>query len=312
MTPFKEIKKVLLKLIICFTLIIFSVSTQITQISADDTHDFAGGTGTRSDPYQIETVDHLDNVRKYLNQTVYFQLNNDIDLTTFLEDKPAGWNPIGTVKFNSFSGHFDGKGHSVTGLWFKQNNAPTNDQRNNIGLFGYTQDATITNLGVETNDTMGGINIIDDEIGLNVGILAGYSIKTKISNCYSKGKISISSYYINVGGLLGKIEGSEVLESYSDVNLRISDFIFNVSLGGLIGTSIASNVLKSFAIGRISDEIGSNITGNVGGFIGTLDTANLINAFSDNYSNMSVSTTNSWVNVGGFAGLISSGRIQKS
>ena len=42
---------------------------------------FAGGSGTSADPYLVETAEHLNNVRNYLNNSsVYFKQIADIDL----------------------------------------------------------------------------------------------------------------------------------------------------------------------------------------------------------------------------------------
>ena len=59
---------------------------------------FAGGTGTESDPYQVATAEQLQAVNDFLSSS--FVQTEDIDLTDIV------WKPIGT-----FTGHYNGQGH---------------------------------------------------------------------------------------------------------------------------------------------------------------------------------------------------------
>ena len=85
--------------------------------------EFAGGSGTVGDPYQITKLEHLNNVRKYLNK--HFILMNDLD---FNMTKPSdyentankitwttgqGWVPIGG-SIGQFIGNFNGNGYEIT------------------------------------------------------------------------------------------------------------------------------------------------------------------------------------------------------
>lgn len=66
-------------------------------LSANVNAQFAGGTGTESDPYIIQTAEQLNEVRNYLDGN-NFRLDNDIDLTSYLAANSAenGWLPIGS------------------------------------------------------------------------------------------------------------------------------------------------------------------------------------------------------------------------
>lgn len=68
-----------------------------TMLSANVNAQFAGGTGTESDPYIIQTAEQLNEVRNYLDGN-NFRLDNDIDLTSYLAANSAenGWLPIGS------------------------------------------------------------------------------------------------------------------------------------------------------------------------------------------------------------------------
>ncbi len=97
-----------------------AVSSNVT-ITLTVYAEFAGGTGTLADPWQISTPMQLNNVRNYLgdaNSNKYFILINDIDLSAYTgENGPEynlgeGWRPIGYTGSSStvFWGKFDGQG----------------------------------------------------------------------------------------------------------------------------------------------------------------------------------------------------------
>jgi hypothetical protein len=165
---------------------------------------FCGGTGDPGDPYLICNAEQLDSVRFFLDKT--FQLNNDIDLTQYINDKypSGGWLPIGdhaTPFTGNFRGALSGPGFKITGLWIDR--AGTDG----VGLFGVTDGAGIRFLGVEI-DPLKSVNGSDE-----VGALAGWSENTQISYCYTTGNVSGSD---RVGGLAGYIgTTSPVSKSYA-------------------------------------------------------------------------------------------------
>ena len=97
---------------------------------------FVGGAGTSGDPYKIATETQLRKLAELVNDqrtdannsnalysTLYYELIEDIGLT-------GEWTPIGT-NLNPFKGHFDGNGHTISGL-------SISSSANYLGLFGYT------------------------------------------------------------------------------------------------------------------------------------------------------------------------------
>ena len=86
-----------------------------------------------------------------------YTLGRDIDATATsganVSDMwtTAGSAPIGADDVTPFRGSLDGQNHVIDGLFI---NRPTTD---NVGLFGYTTDATIANVGL-TNATVTGAN----------------------------------------------------------------------------------------------------------------------------------------------------------
>jgi hypothetical protein len=90
---------------------------------------FAGGTGTVSDPYQIATADQLNDVRTYHSVDTYFKLTKDIDLSSYSTGE--GWLPIGNDA-SLYRANINGNGFIITNLTI---NRPTST---NVGLFGKT------------------------------------------------------------------------------------------------------------------------------------------------------------------------------
>ena len=209
------------------------------KISIEQYKEFAGGTGTEADPYQIETAEQLGNVRNHLVGK-YFVLIGDIDLGG------TNWIPIGPNYNAPFNGTFDGNGYAITGL-------TTNTASEYQGLFGYTSAATLDNIRL--------INI-DIEAGRYSGGLVGASsYYTTIRNCYTTG--SIVSTGNRVGGLVGDMfYGSIIFNSYSRATVTGSN-----EVGGLVGQMNGSSgrvgLSNSYSAGTVSGTYSS-----VGGAVG--------------------------------------------
>jgi len=90
--------------------------------------DFSEGNGTAASPYVIRDAYDLQNMSS--NLTAYYILGNDIDANiTSTWNGGAGFEPIGNMT-DPFTGSFDGRGYSITGLYI---NRPNDDY---VGLFG--------------------------------------------------------------------------------------------------------------------------------------------------------------------------------
>lgn len=72
---------------------------------------FAGGSGTATDPWLIQSRAHLESLNEYTGSEhtdKYFKQIADIDLS----GEP--WDPIGRT--TAFFGHYDGDGYSISNL----------------------------------------------------------------------------------------------------------------------------------------------------------------------------------------------------
>ena len=210
------------------------------------------------------------------DRSINCTLTADIDLTG------KDWTPIGTNFYNSYTGTFDGGGHTIMGL-----TVTTNDQY--VGLFGRLGKA-----GTVKNVVMDGIQITcNHKLGYAGGV-AGFSWGGTIENCSVSGSVSgtiraggvvgiqweasitgCSSSatvkgMVQVGGVAGETNsGATMAACYATGNVTIEiDPINNILGGGLVGFNAGSSVLACYATGNVTST-GSS-TGNVyiGGFLG--------------------------------------------
>ena len=177
------------------------------------TGQFAGGSGTQSDPYVISEPAQLASLATFVNagnaayNSAHYRLANDIDLSAY--QSGVGWTPIGNF-VNWFGGVFDGANRVITGLVIKNTPLPT------AGLFGCAAGgAAIKNLGVV--DVV--INYVDPNPppsyggmpgsdGISLGAIVGWIRGSTVSDCYSTGSITSNSHIIScVGGIVGYSEG---------------------------------------------------------------------------------------------------------
>ena len=210
------------------------------------------------------------------DRSINCTLTADIDLTG------KDWTPIGTNFYNSYTGTFDGGGHTIKGL-----TVTTNDQY--VGLFGRLGKA-----GTVKNVVMEGVQITSNHSLGYAGGVAGFSWGGTIENCSVSGSVSgavsvggvvgiqweasitgCSSSatvkgMVQVGGVAGETNsGATMAACYATGNVTIEiDPINNILGGGLVGFNAGSSLLSCYATGNVTST-GSG-TGNVhiGGFLG--------------------------------------------
>jgi hypothetical protein len=227
---------------------------------------FAGGTGTQTDPYLLESPEQLDGVRQYLDK--HFRQIADIDLSGY--SSGAGWQPIFDWE-DGFCGSLDGNGFKIVNLTINRTGT------NYIGLFGNVfENSTLINLALEN------VNIKGKD---GTGSIAGYNLG-EIINCYATGivegnmetgglagvniglitnshaSVGVSGKTASTGGLAG-INVGNVMDSYAD------GFISgNINTGGLAGSNYIGNIINSYATGNVSGKVG--VGGLLGENIGTI------------------------------------------
>jgi len=198
------------------------------------------GSGTERDPYIISDVYELQQINNELD--AWYELADDVNAyDTCRWNNGAGFIPIGNNS-EKFSGHFDGQGHKIFGLYIDR---PSDAY---VGLFGYA-DATaqVENVGVVD------VNIIGN---YSVGALVGTN-KGTVRSCYSTGKATGSS---KIGGLVGRnyLGSANIIDSYSTVNVVGDD-----EVGGLVGQNEGGTINHCYSIGLVTGS-GDNVGGLVG------------------------------------------------
>ena len=228
--------------------------------------------------YTVTSADGLMNVAELVNggkTDINITLDKNIDLTG------KDWTPIGTSFDNSYTGTFDGGGHTITGLTIT-----TKDQF--VGLFGYLNRA-----GTVKNVVMEGIQITSNHMFGNTGGVAGFSWGT-IENCSVSGSVSGTVYVggvvgaqidgsitgcsssatvkgmVDVGGVAGQTNSSATLTAcYATGNVTLEiDPKKNIAGGGLVGMNAGSSLLACYATGNVTSTGSSTGYVHIGGFLG--------------------------------------------
>ena len=232
--------------------------------------------------YTVTSADGLINVAELVNggkTDINITLDKNIDLTG------KGWTPIGTDYDNSYTGTFDGGGHTITGL-----TVTTNDEY--AGLFGYLGNF---NNGAATvkNVVMEGIQITCNHRLGYAGGVAGFSWGT-IENCSVSGSISGT---VSVGGVVGAQRDRSITGCSSSATVKGT-----LNVGGVAGqTSFGATLTACYATGNVIIEIAptQNISG--GGLVGFNDGISLLSCYATGNVTSTGSGTGN-VHIGGFLG----------
>lgn len=206
---------------------------------------YAGGSGTKDDPYLISSEQQLDWLRFEVNELgtdtldVYYELIKSLDFSKYDSDgvlENGNWVPIKT-----FKGYFNGKGHSIENLKVIMPNS------NDVGVFGDLENATIkniylTNLRLEGNDRVGGV--------------AGYTANSEIIQVSVQGIVN-GKY--RVGGVIGSFYNSRLKEVFSDVLVTNG----GARTGGIVGSSWSGWISNSFSQSTV---LGKQHTGGIVGY----------------------------------------------
>lgn len=218
---------------------------------------YAGGSGTKNDPYLISNDKELAKLARDVNNGntsqaflgKYFKLTADIDLSGGI------WMPIGKYyNYNNgngnnrlFFGKFDGNGHVIKNMHIQWEGT---DRWSAWGLFSTLQGSSSTNLTTVTN------LIIDSAVvekkpgfspygpGYNVGVVAGEIYgNTELSNIIIRGSRitdNDETYEINretrIGGIAGNVQTDSKNETF-----RIFNIAADTQINMLKNTSVHNN-----------------------------------------------------------------------
>ena len=315
-TPFGTKKKLLGLLLAVFMVLTLAPTTARADVATEKwtdfvAPDFAGGTGTKDDPYQIATAGQLAKLAKEVNSGIpeqthsgeYFKLTAPIDLSG------KRWVPIGygNLSSKSFSGYFDGNNQVITGLY-------VDERGKNVcaGLFGVVvaiSDETVLKNFCIKNAAIYAGDSTDSNASANpniygAGVLAG-SLTTMggssatfigVENCHGTGQVDSRMY---AGGLIGDASRAHVSDCSADVTVT-----GECVSGGFIGNDFQGSYKNCTAKGSVS---GGWSTGGFAGCVFEVDASAEIERCAS-YGDI---TANNW-NTGGFVGYLEKGKISNS
>lgn len=274
--------------------------------------------------FEIATPQELATFSNLVNSGKTFE-NKTINLTSNIDLSGKYWVPIGG-EFNvivgegedattqlvtrPFMGTFNGNNHTIR---YATVNEISNKNLNYYGgLFGITQNATITDLNIHGGDILGKIS------GGVVGLALDNLTLTNITN---NNNVKGESF---AGGLVGKIVKVQEAESTITLqNLNNYGYISHenaitensIAFGGIVGNIIGNytlstiNNLKNFGDVRAvntrtvyaNNETKKLMEVNIGGVIGKLESDIILNNLS-NKGNVNVTSNAHDLKVGGVVG----------
>ena len=217
--------------------------------------------------YEISNLAGLKWVAEQVNQEITTFEGETIVLTADIDLKGEQWTPIGY--WVTFNGTFDGQDHVISNL---KHHGTEDDCY--VGLFGYTEKATIKNLTINNVDLklIANGSWAGGHLGALVGNIDG---KTTIENITIKGDVKIDGDVTQKGaGRIGAVVGGNQVEStvtFKDVHVTANEGSFvkgNNSIGG-IGGQIHGNVTFENCSTNIDVTSGMFFAGGIVGLTGT-------------------------------------------
>ena len=258
---------------------------------------FAGGNGSKGNPYQISNANELALLAQLVNDykadsnngnklytRLSYVLTADIDLCNM------EWVPIGNREYSSdargsFEGHFNGQNHTVYNMSIK-------DYNYNCGLFGETSrgskiENTIVSGMIKRSESSAtqGNRSCGGLAGLNAGIIENCSSSTIVYNSYHNiggslvGENKASGYIFNSnasgkvtggwdsrnGGLVGLNQGT-ISSCYAKGEVVQDNIQDGASYsGGLVGDNHGGTLIDSYATGMVTCKASKSSTGGLTG-----------------------------------------------
>ncbi len=218
---------------------------------------------TEEKAYEIRTAEQLALLAYRINtsstnstySSLYYVQTADIDLSAHY------WDAIGTSSYY-FSGHYDGGGFTISGLYTQSGSSSTYSYQ---GLFGYVEGrsssirASIKNIGI-IDSNIQGYRYVGGVVG------CAYYFVT-ITNCYNTSSVTGNGY---VGGVVGSIGTDGII--YDDVEMTSCYNYGNVTassdyVGGIVGYA-GDNGCDITGCYNYSSITGMDYVGGIAGSVG--------------------------------------------
>ena len=308
----KRITALLLSIMMIVSLFSFSLSAEEPE-PAPAAHEvwdgsvataFAGGDGSKDNPYlisngaQLAYLAELTVSKNVAYDLKYYKLTADIylnDLTDYDRWSVGSeglnkWTPIGGNNNNNFSGHVDGAGHTVYGMYIAET-AITAKENDSLGLFGYVHRAgnatepyevLVENLCVAYGYIGVSAQTLDTE--LYIGGVTGQAARAKIGNCSTDVRIEVQADSVTknltIGGIVGysaidiSISRCSNLGNISVTAEKVAEAGAWISVGGIYGSGRSatadSGISACYNTGNLTCTVGEGPVKGMGGIAGTI------------------------------------------
>ncbi|MBR6438738.1 MAG: InlB B-repeat-containing protein [Bacteroidales bacterium] len=247
------------------------------------------GAGTQQNPYQIKSIADMNTLATNVNSGTnysgtYFLLTTDLTYTytyawnsTDYYASENNFTAIGAYG-NSFKGHFDGGGHTISGIRIYKNGTTNADQLQ--GVFGNLSGGSVRNLtvadasitGYQQVGAIAGCNngtIEDCVVASNVGIyrvadnaskhggVVGANSNGNVRRCTSSATVKSHPKFANTisaicGGIIGYQSQSQAVNHYVEDNVALNVVVISgQSVGGaIIGHRTSDDNLNRLHLSR--------------------------------------------------------------
>ena len=150
------------------------------------------------------------------------------------------WTPIGSSHTTPYSGTFDGRGHSINGLYSCQDRTQPLQGKLYLGLFGLLENATVENVTVADSYFNAGADYS------YAGGIAAQAGNSTISCCETR----VNVYAMVSGGITAEAHGSEIVNC-SSVG-TIDSF---TRAGGIASIAMESTIKNCFYAGAVTTSL---------------------------------------------------------
>ena len=235
------------------------------------------GSGTLYDPYLIKTTDDLNLLAHRVNGThgetlqtdgyggKYFKLANDIAYSyTYpwnVASTEDNFEPIGNYDFR-FHGHFEGAGHTISGIRISRSGHNNNSANFCLGIFGYTGSGAYIH----------GLTLADARItgDFYLGGIVGYFEGGQVIDCHVADDVAVCAGQKNAsyhGGIVGYNYSGMVRDCTSAVTLTDTDAANGGYhyIGGIAGAN-DGNLNDNLVIGATIPAADENTYGAICGY----------------------------------------------
>lgn len=264
--------------VLCLQLVLSFDTTSSADINATP-YAISGlsGSGTSANPYKINDQNDFYILVDYVNaggatKNTYFDLTTNIKIY----DKVGG---IIDGNTRSFSGIFDGNGHSITFNYYDYNSGA------DIGIFSYLY-GTVKNLIVLD----GNVELLEND--KSAGAIAGSAYSGAIIencinvNCTIEAAGKTSNFNTNIGGIVGYVSGNVKITNCANFADVLADASGTVKAGGIVGEGGNAQISQCFNMGTVKAGLNDTdfkiYTPNLayaGGIAGNID-AKIENSFN--------------------------------